>query len=190
MLDGGICWTRVAFRSTLWHGPTHTSASRGSLPLMRRPDGNISRRVRARRNGRDHVSRRPQAGTGAGLELPADRTAGGRCPCRRCTCISAPAISNARSTTPEFRPDAAIVPTNTGLIVTAASPTTQRVLIQRVQRQPQVFADLQDQIAARRKQAPAGAMVLQIGARLPSSPSCRGKGARAAARGRFRDWCA
>ena len=51
-----------------------------------------------------------------------------------------------------FRPDAAIVPTNVGLVVTAASPATQRVLIDRVQKVPRVMADLQDQIAARRKQ--------------------------------------
>ena len=51
-----------------------------------------------------------------------------------------------------FRPDAAIVPTNVGLVVTAASPATQRVLIGRVQKVPLVMADLQDQIAARRKQ--------------------------------------
>jgi hypothetical protein len=64
---------------------------------------------------------------------------------------------------PEFRPDAAIVPTNTGLVITAAAPSTQRPLIQRLQKQPQVMADLQDQIAARRKQAPAGdGDVLQI----------------------------
>lgn len=63
---------------------------------------------------------------------------------------------------PRFRPAAAIVPTNTGLVVTAASPTSQRVLIQRVQRVPAVMADLQEQIAARRKQA-SGDEVIQIG---------------------------
>jgi hypothetical protein len=66
----------------------------------------------------------------------------------------------------EFRPDAAIVPTNTQLVVTAASPTTQRVLISRILKQPQVMADLQDQVTARKKQAPAAAAdtaVLQIG---------------------------
>lgn len=85
---------------------------------------------------------------------------------------------------PGFRPDAAIVPTNTGLVITAASPSTQRVLMQRVQKQPQVMADLQAQIAARRKQAPAGAGdVLQIGvdsffAELPRKGSASdGKGA-------------
>jgi len=59
---------------------------------------------------------------------------------------------------PEFRPDAAIVPTNTDLQITAAAPATQRVLIARVQKQPDVMRDLEDQIAARRKQssAPSG----------------------------------
>ena len=77
--------------------------------------------------------------------------------------------------TPALRPDAAIVPTNNGLVITAASPTSQRVLIERVSRQPQVMADLQEQIAERRKQAPgADGAVLQIGvdsffARLPRS---------------------
>src|SRR4249920_1938171 len=33
---------------------------------------------------------------------------------------------------PTFRPDAAIVPTNTNLAITAASPSTQRVLVDRV----------------------------------------------------------
>jgi len=67
---------------------------------------------------------------------------------------------------PAFRPDAAIVPTNTNLAITAASPSTQRVLVDRVSKQPQVLADLQDQIAARRKQSatPGGdGGVLQIG---------------------------
>jgi hypothetical protein len=84
-----------------------------------------------------------------------------------------------------FRPDAAIVSTNTNLVVNAASPSTQRVLIERVQRVPLVMADLQDQIAARRKQAPAGGngAVLQIGvdafaAQLPRNASAPGvKGA-------------
>jgi hypothetical protein len=64
----------------------------------------------------------------------------------------------------EYRADAAIIPTNTSLVITAASPATQRVLIGRVAKQPPVMADLQDQIAARRKQSPAGGDgVLQIG---------------------------
>ena len=85
---------------------------------------------------------------------------------------------------PEFRPDAAIVPTNTSLIVTAAAPTTQRVLIARVMKQPAVMADLQDQVAVRRKQLAKGAgdEVLQIGvdsfvAQLPKSGSADAKGA-------------
>ena len=56
---------------------------------------------------------------------------------------------------PEFRPDAAIVPTNTDLLVTAPAPATQRTLIARVQKQPDVMRDLDDQLAARRKQASA-----------------------------------
>jgi hypothetical protein len=87
--------------------------------------------------------------------------------------------------TAAFRPDAAIVPTNTNLVVNAASPSTQRVLIERVQKQPQVMADLQEQIAAHRKQTPAAAdgVVLQIGAdafaaQLPKNASASdGKGA-------------
>ncbi len=71
----------------------------------------------------------------------------------------------------QFRPDAAIVPTNTDLLVTAPSPGTQQVLVQRVRKQADVMRDLQDQIDARRKQSPA-AGVLNIGvdwfvARLP-----------------------
>jgi hypothetical protein len=57
----------------------------------------------------------------------------------------------------QFRPDAAIVPTNTDLAITAAAPATQRVLIDRVQQQPDVLRDLNDQIAARRKQTGAAA---------------------------------
>jgi hypothetical protein len=53
---------------------------------------------------------------------------------------------------PEFRPDAAIVPTNTDLLITAPQPGTQRVLISRVQKLPDVLRDLEDQIASRRKQ--------------------------------------
>jgi len=76
--------------------------------------------------------------------------------------------------TASIRPDAAIIPTNTGLVITAASPSTQRTLTERVAKQPAVMADLQDQIAARRKQAAAGGEVLQIGidsffAQLPRS---------------------
>lgn len=85
-----------------------------------------------------------------------------------------------------FRPDAAIVPTNTGLVIAAESPSSQRVLVERVSKQPRVMADLQDQIAARQKQAPAlggDGGVLQIGidsfvAQLPrSGQAADGKGA-------------
>jgi len=82
-----------------------------------------------------------------------------------------------------FRPDAAIVSTNTHLVVTAASPSTQRVLIERVQRVPPVMADLQAQIGERRKQAAASdGTVLQIGvdafvAQLPRNSSAGAKGA-------------
>lgn len=64
----------------------------------------------------------------------------------------------------KFRPDAAIVPTNAGLVVTAAAPATQRVLIERIQKVPPVMADLQNQIATRRKQVPgsSGSDVLEI----------------------------
>jgi hypothetical protein len=54
---------------------------------------------------------------------------------------------------PEFRPDAAIVPTNTDLLITAPMPSTQRVLIDRVQKQPDVMRGLESQIAARQKQS-------------------------------------
>jgi hypothetical protein len=57
--------------------------------------------------------------------------------------------------TPRFRADAAIVPTNTDLDITASSPATQRVLIDRVRKQSAVMRDLQEQIAAHRKQSPA-----------------------------------
>jgi hypothetical protein len=58
----------------------------------------------------------------------------------------------------EFRADAAIVPTNTELVLAAAAPATQRVLMQRVEKQPEVMRDLEEQAAARRKQttAPSG----------------------------------
>ena len=77
----------------------------------------------------------------------------------------------------EFRPAGAIVPTNTGLVITAASPSTQRVLTQRLEKQPQLMADLLAQIAERKKQAPAAdGGVLQIGvdsffAQLPKEGS-------------------
>src|SRR5262245_48806774 len=55
----------------------------------------------------------------------------------------------------EFRPDAAIIPTNTDLQLTASSPATQRVLMDRVQKQAEVMRDLDAQVAERRKQGPA-----------------------------------
>ena len=66
----------------------------------------------------------------------------------------------------EFRPDAAIIPTNTDLQLTASSPATQRVLVARVQKQPEVMRDLDAQVGERRKQGPAPGGekgVLQIG---------------------------
>jgi hypothetical protein len=52
----------------------------------------------------------------------------------------------------EFRPHAAIIPTNTELVMTAPAPSTQRVLIDRVKKEPEVMRDLDDQVASRRKQ--------------------------------------
>ena len=81
---------------------------------------------------------------------------------------------------PRFRPDAAIVPTNTALDLAAASPATQRVLFDRVRKQKTVLADLQDQIEMRRKTpAAAGGDVLQIAvdafvAQLPRSGGSAG----------------
>ena len=57
----------------------------------------------------------------------------------------------------EFRPDAAIVPTNTDLQITASQPATQRVLIDRVRKQPDVMRDLESQVATRRQQPSAPA---------------------------------
>jgi len=68
---------------------------------------------------------------------------------------------------PAFRPGAAIVPTNTELLITAPSPATQAVLVERVRKQPDVLRDLQDQIAARRAQPRAPSAepgLLDIGA--------------------------
>lgn len=87
---------------------------------------------------------------------------------------------------PQFRPDGAIVPTNTELAITAAAPATQRVLIDRVRRSSGVMRDLQDQIEARRKQAkPASgsqAGLLEIGvdtftAQLPRNAGSKQSGA-------------
>jgi hypothetical protein len=55
----------------------------------------------------------------------------------------------------EFRPDATIIPTNTDLLVTASDPATQRVLIARVQKQPEAMRELESQVATRRKQSSA-----------------------------------
>ena len=98
--------------------------------------------------------------------------------------LSAGDLARAFDTT-AFRPDAAIVPTNVGLVVTAASPATQRVLIERVQKVPRVMADLQDQIAAHRKQragSTGDGSLLQIGvdafvARLQGNATASGTGA-------------
>jgi hypothetical protein len=65
-----------------------------------------------------------------------------------------------------FRPDAAVVPTNTDLVITAAAPATQRVLIERVRKQSSVMRKLENQIDVRRKQKPAasgGEGLLAIG---------------------------
>ncbi len=68
---------------------------------------------------------------------------------------------------PEFRPDAAIVPTNAELQVDAPSPATQRVLFDRVRKLPDVARDLREQVEAYRKKHPAAASgqpgVLTIG---------------------------
>ena len=66
--------------------------------------------------------------------------------------------------TARFRPDAAIVPTNTDLMISASQPTTQRVLTDRVRKQSAVMRSLQNQVDARRKQASGGESgVLGIG---------------------------
>ena len=66
----------------------------------------------------------------------------------------------------EFRPDAVIIPTNTDLLLKAPAPATQRVLITRVEKQPETMRDLTEQVEARRKQPAAATGVtgtLQIG---------------------------
>jgi hypothetical protein len=95
--------------------------------------------------------------------------------------LSAGDLARAFDSAP-FRPDAAIVPTNVGLIVTAASPSTQRVLIERVQKVPRVMTDLQDQIAELRKQGAGNGNVMQMGvdafvAHLPRNAGASGAGA-------------
>jgi len=52
----------------------------------------------------------------------------------------------------EFRPDGAIIPTNTDLLLTAPAPATQRVLIARVEKQAETMRDLTEQVELRRKQ--------------------------------------
>jgi len=68
---------------------------------------------------------------------------------------------------PQFRPDAAVVPTNTDVQLRAAAPATQQVLVERAQKWPDVMRDLESQIAARRSQpaiAPRGEPgILRIG---------------------------
>lgn len=83
----------------------------------------------------------------------------------------------------EFRPDAAIVPTNTDLQIAAPEPATQRVLVDRVQKQAAALRSLESQIATRRQQ-PAAATggepgLLRIGidpfvARLASGDGAQG----------------
>ena len=66
----------------------------------------------------------------------------------------------------EFRPDAAIIPTNTDLLLTAAAPSTQRVLVARVEKQPETMRELTDQAEVRRKAVAGradGTPPLQIG---------------------------
>lgn len=71
-----------------------------------------------------------------------------------------------------FRPDGAIVPTNTELRLTAPSPATQRVLIDRIQQQPAAMKALQDQADARRGRGPSGGLEIGVdsfAAQLPAS---------------------
>jgi hypothetical protein len=86
--------------------------------------------------------------------------------------------------TAAFRPDAAIVPTNTDLQIKASWPATQRVLIERVQKQADVWRELEDQIATRRTQPASTASgetgLLRIGVDSfvvhLSSPAAGGQG--------------
>ena len=52
----------------------------------------------------------------------------------------------------EFRPDGAIIPTNTDLLLTAPAPATQRALIARVEKQAETMRNLTEQVELRRKQ--------------------------------------
>lgn len=54
---------------------------------------------------------------------------------------------------PDLRPDAAIIPTNTDLQLTASAPATQRVLIARVAKYADTMRDLTEQVETRRKQS-------------------------------------
>ena len=67
----------------------------------------------------------------------------------------------------EFRPAAVIIPTNTDLAITAQQPATQRVLISRIEKQPEALRELEGQIAARKKKAATPAAgesgVLRVG---------------------------
>ena len=65
----------------------------------------------------------------------------------------------------EFRPDAVIIPTNTDLLLKAPAPATQRVLVTRVEKQPETMRDLTEQVEARRKRPAAAGVTgtLQIG---------------------------
>jgi hypothetical protein len=92
--------------------------------------------------------------------------------------------------TPEFRPDAAIVPTNTDLQMTAQTPATQRVLVDRVRRQSGVMRDLEDQVAARRKKPSADkTSPASCGLASTSSP-CSCPGRRRSQQRHFRRSCA
>jgi hypothetical protein len=67
---------------------------------------------------------------------------------------------------PEFRPDAAVIPTNTDLLLTAPAPATQRLLVARVAKQAATMRDLTEQVETRRKESAAKRGVtetLQIG---------------------------
>jgi hypothetical protein len=79
------------------------------------------------------------------VEVPAPKTAGS--PLQ--VYLSAGDLQRAFDR-PEFRPDGSIVPTNAELQLDAPSPATQRVLMDRVRKAPDVMRDLQEQIAARK----------------------------------------
>ena len=91
--------------------------------------------------------------------------------------LSAGDLERAFDTT-AFRPDAAIIPTNPGLVLGAASPATQLVLIQRVRRRAEVMRDLEQQVAERRK---AGELQIGVDSFVAHLP----RGANATAAGAF-----